>query len=59
MITLVDMAMAHSTSPILCTLPNVDAYSMAFSLDGSTLAVESGDGEVSPWDNRNKSALTQ
>lgn len=54
-ITLVDMN--HPTATVQLTLPNVDAYSMAFSPDGSTLAVGFGDAEVSLWDIRNKSAI--
>ena len=54
-ITLVDMT--HPASTFQLTLPNVDAYSMAFSPDGSTLAVGFGDAEVSVWDIRNKSAM--
>jgi WD40 repeat protein len=54
-ITLVDMT--RPTSSFQLTLPNVDAYSMAFSPDGSTLAIGFGDAEVSLWDIRNKSAM--
>jgi WD40 repeat protein len=60
-VTLVDLARSGEAgtpgAPIQFTIADADAYSMAFSPDGSTLAIGFGDGEVGLWDIRNKNAI--
>jgi hypothetical protein len=58
LVTLRDMSKTP-ISTVQFTIPASDGWAMAFSPDGSTLAVGFGDAEVSLWDISNKSMIAQ